>query len=204
MLQQHVSELEKSLENARTERDEARGAMATASSERDRIATSYQDLIRERAGYMKAVNERDAAVAHVKLLTVEVERLDLALRASETNISRASGDLAAAVADNAPLLALLNRWHAWAMGSGALDTSLDPLFQDSCAVLAKPHPGAALLERMKRLETVLRNLRCIAVSQGVSEQHGVITDADALLAMKGAEECTDASCDRCRGGHPCH
>jgi hypothetical protein len=37
-------------------------------------------------------------------------------------------------------------------------------------------------ETIKALVEALRNLRCVAVSQGVSEQHGVIINADAALA----------------------
>jgi hypothetical protein len=37
-------------------------------------------------------------------------------------------------------------------------------------------------ETIKVLAEALRNLRCVAVSQGVSEQHGVIINADTALA----------------------
>lgn len=90
----------------------------------------------------------------------------------------------AAVADNAALVEWIDRngharWCERAQGREFRCT-------DGCAakpVTSHPHPGTALLERMKRLEAMA---------------HGQISFEPVI------ETCMDGSCSKCKAGEPCH
>jgi hypothetical protein len=139
-----IQELEAVLAKAEQERD-------AAVSERDRIAAAYQDVSRERAGYMKAVNDRDAAVAdnaawETRYRTQGEELADAhAALSRETPAESLRAQIARLVADNAALVAEIRRVHRWANKVHQKD-----LASEMAQLLAAPHPGTALLEQHRK------------------------------------------------------
>jgi septal ring factor EnvC (AmiA/AmiB activator) len=167
-LQDHVSDLEKSMENARKERDEA-------DRERARLAT---ENVRFTTLIMTTGAERDAALADN-----------------------------AAMHDN--FLTIMNLLENIGRHDDAEKVRI---------YASAPHPGAALLERMKRLESALDEIAREAVDNpykharealapdGVAYGRIVLTRPAYTATITGVSDpvCTDGSCAKCRSGEPCH
>lgn len=135
-LEQHISDLEKSLEQARGERDEALA----------QIAHSVRLAVLAR-------KERDEMLAQVAESTRLAEK-----RLAERNATQA--DLDDALADNAALVVALEDARDFvAVHAAALHESENAherrLLAAVSAALLAPHPGTALLERLTLLQRSL-------------------------------------------------
>jgi hypothetical protein len=227
-LNQHISDLEKSLESARKERDEAERERVKAvisrdgaRSERDEYAKAEEEATRaqERIGMKPVrsseaiqtlVRERDAAVA-------SRDALDAECSSAARGANMLKEQLDAAVADNAALPEFCAReafravqraeWGHNLPNGMTLEQYVPHAVAE--ALKSRPHPGAALLERMKRLEAALN---AAAATMWRVSQYGsmVIETAGELQRNVRAlrplltATCHDGSCVVCRSGEPCH
>lgn len=157
-LEQHISDLEKSLENARKERDEARhlvgalhgasGCEAMHTALRAEAACAKENLftaVRERDAWRTQAEARDPA--YEKALSERNEAL--ADNAGLLKLWQDTGclDLGPRVEAEDPSSCIEQGWPLTGVASCA-----------ACRALGQPHPGAALLERLRRLEEALRSL----------------------------------------------
>lgn len=174
-LEQHISDLEKSLETARKERDQHQQSAETWRKRVEQAAEALADVLPGEVGRLDLL-------ARIQALKTDLARLkpsgqvaedEAAVRRVveygptngewEENLSRIAAKAQgyeAAVADNAALLAWIEEWGHAAWCAREHDKTLP--CTDGCKaaeVVAQPHPGAALLERMKRLEESKQALR---------------------------------------------
>lgn len=155
-LRTHISELEKLLESARKERDEARAALAV-SVESTNTYVSRCIALRDEVDRLKPSGQ----------VAEEVETVRLLLGGSSSpaliSLATKAHGYEAAVADNAALLDLammvVTTHHP-----GVICICPDvpkpgkPHWrdcEDAQALLAQPHPGAALLEELRQAATLL-------------------------------------------------
>jgi hypothetical protein len=146
---EHFSELETSLENARKERDAELALRGEAEEARD---YAVREAVKANAEAAQAIRDRDYWQKEAKA-AADVAVIERNIRLTTER------ERDAALADNAELV---RRGRAcgpavvWALG-------LD----------GEPHPGAALLERMKRLEEAVRAIRMVLEQELVDHRSAV-------------------------------
>jgi len=199
-LEQHVSELEKSLENARQSAEVWRKRVEAA-------ADALADVLPGEVGRLDLL----ARIAEVKrLLDGYGEELNTYIKAGVdvakildgedgflgegivTGAMRVVAERNEAVADNAALVVVL---RDAAGDHEKADACLwcgkvPPIHADRCKfdlALEDPHPGAALLERMKRLEGALRHIGVLAEHMTPDTMAGVVL-AIVSGALDGATQ----------------
>jgi uncharacterized coiled-coil protein SlyX len=187
-LEQHISDLEKSLENVRRERDEA--YQKGRDDERAIAIPSGQVAgMRERLG--KHLMDWAPTPFAGQSAVAELDRLAAKAQGYE-----------AAVADNAALVEHARSLYVHAPPATAhtdrgVTERWDAAKDAHVLLLRQSHPGAALLERMKRLEEALDEI--------AQEPPPHIKDAQRISETAlGRLPCQDGSCVLCRSGEPCH
>lgn len=149
--------------------------------------------------------EMDLVRAHIAAL--EKERDAALQRESEVAfaLEKVRSERDAALVDNAALLQAL-------LDVAELRLSGPTLAAMAAKLRAEPHPGAALLEAHRKALMRARNYSLDRVYERLGHclaDHPGALDLIASLmnevgAMQELEECTDASCAKCRSGEPCH
>jgi hypothetical protein len=184
-LEQHISDLEKSLENVRRERDEA----YQKGRDDERAIAIPSGQVAE-----------DVATVRRGLARIGTEEVGLYDGALHRLAAKAHG-YEAAVADNAALARCRDLFERLARAARKPRDEQEALWREAYDFLhdtSGPHPGAALLERLKRLEEAL-----VPVAAGLA-----VTAMDQERARYALGNppmtCENASCLRCRSGWPCH
>jgi DNA repair ATPase RecN len=149
--------LEKSVAAQKTVLHDKDAEIARLTKERDEYRTK---MLSEGGKFLKEMQRADLLKDEVAALSADLARL------------KPSGPVAEDV-----------QWVALALTNPEASSETFVRAQEAHSRIATQAQSAqAKDETIKALVEALRNLRCVAVSQGVSEQHGVIINADTALA----------------------